>query len=292
MSKLNLSSITADPNQPRKNFNPERLAELMASIKKYGIINPLVVEELGGGKYMLVDGERRFRAATELKLKEVPAIIRVAMDATERIIQQFHIQEQHEGWTSTEKAVAVADLADRLGVGLRAFAAMLSLPERTISDYVAFSQLLEKKEFIKQEVPVHFASAIMPLRNFVKRTFMNELETEFTQEQERALEKAIIKRIKTGSIRIARDLTKIRDSVKAKPKSILKFIEDEDVSVDELFLKTDAKGAFAYRNTLAAASSIVLYGRQTVALGADKLFSEADKKHLQRAKEMLMTITQ
>ena len=51
-----LRSIAPDPHQPRKNFNPERLAELIASIKKYGIINPLVVEKLPTGKYLLVDG--------------------------------------------------------------------------------------------------------------------------------------------------------------------------------------------------------------------------------------------
>ncbi len=131
---MDMSSITPDPNQPRKNFNPERLAELIASIEKYGIINPLVVEELGKGKFMLVDGERRYRAALELQLKKVPVLIHPAMEETERTIQQFHIQEQHEGWSATEKAIAVGKLADRMGISYRALAQMLALPQRTISD--------------------------------------------------------------------------------------------------------------------------------------------------------------
>ena len=287
MIDVPLASITADPNQPRKNFNPERLAELMSSIKKYGIINPLIVEELTAGKYLLEDGERRFRAATELKLKMVPVVVREAVDETERLIRQFHIQEQHEGWSATEKAHAVSILSERLGVGVRVLAETLSLPERTIADYVSFSQLLEKKEFVKNEIPVHFAHSIVPLRAYVKRIFMSELDTEFTASQEKALERAVIARIKSGSIKIRRDITKIRDSVKSQPKSILKFISNESMTVDAMFLKTDAKAAFSYRNILAASHQIMTYTNSGGRLGVEKLFSDEDKKDLNRAKDSL-----
>ncbi len=283
--ELNIKSIVPDDIQPRKNFNPERLSELMGSIKKYGIINPIVVEEMDNGKYLLWDGERRFRAATELKLDTVPAIIRPKASRTDRLIQQFHIQEQHEGWTSMEKAIAVSELSEALGIGLKDLAKTLDLPQRTIGDYVSFSQLLERKEFIKSEAPVNFASGIVSLRNFVKKQYMDVLETEFTEAQQSKLEKALISRIKSGGIKITRDIVKIRDSVKAEPKSIMKFMSDDSMTVEHMFLKTEAKVAHAYRNILAANNSLLAYTGTGKRLGVEKLFSESEKKDLARGRD-------
>lgn len=282
-----LRSIEADPEQPRKSFNPERLAELMASIKKYGIINPLVVERLGTGKFMLVDGERRFRASHELKLAEVPAIVRETMDKTERLIQQFHIQEQHEGWSATEKASAVAQLADRLKIGVREMAKTLALPERTISDYVAFANLLERTTYQKNEIPIHFAPLILALRGFTRRTWLSRLKLDFTEEMERELEKAIIRRIKTGDIRIVADIAKMRDSIKMDPKSALRIIKESKLSVQKLFIDTDADSARTYRNIVQfsanLASFIVKADGRVV-----KLFDDsADITKIRRAHEKL-----
>lgn len=67
--QIPLKNIVPDAEQPRKNFDPERMADLIGSIKKHGIISPLQVQDIGNGTYLLEDGERRFRAATELGLK-------------------------------------------------------------------------------------------------------------------------------------------------------------------------------------------------------------------------------
>ena len=71
---LRLDDISPSPVQPRKRFDGEALAELSASIKSYGILNPLTVR-LRGGKYELVAGERRLRAARLAGLREVPCIL-------------------------------------------------------------------------------------------------------------------------------------------------------------------------------------------------------------------------
>ena len=82
ISTLAISDIEANPFNPRTNFEKEALQELSTSIKLHGIIQPLTVRKLGRGKYQLISGERRFRAAQLAKLTEVPAYIRIANDQT------------------------------------------------------------------------------------------------------------------------------------------------------------------------------------------------------------------
>lgn len=76
VQKLSLQLIEPNKDQPRQRFDDTSLAELVASIKVHGILQPLVVSPLSGGRYQLVVGERRWRAAKQLGLGEVPVIIR------------------------------------------------------------------------------------------------------------------------------------------------------------------------------------------------------------------------
>jgi ParB-like partition proteins len=76
---LPLDQITTSPFQPREEFRNELLQELVESIRERGIIQPLIVRRVGD-KYELIAGERRWRAARELRLADAPAIIRQASD--------------------------------------------------------------------------------------------------------------------------------------------------------------------------------------------------------------------
>ena len=75
------ASIRANPNQPRRHFDAEALAELSDSIRAHGMLQPVLVRESGYGDFELVAGERRWRAAQAVPLHEVPAIIRRLDDA-------------------------------------------------------------------------------------------------------------------------------------------------------------------------------------------------------------------
>mgnify|MGYP001557797592 FL=1 len=77
---INPQQITANPYQPRNNFEQDKLAELAESIKVHGIINPLIVTSASDDKYELISGERRLRAALDLRLVKVPVIVRRASD--------------------------------------------------------------------------------------------------------------------------------------------------------------------------------------------------------------------
>ncbi|MHC5748390.1 MAG: ParB/RepB/Spo0J family partition protein [Nostoc sp.] len=73
---MSLDQIVLPPNQPRRYFDSEALKQLTESIKQHGILQPILVRPLDGEKHELVAGERRYRAATELALKEVPVVIK------------------------------------------------------------------------------------------------------------------------------------------------------------------------------------------------------------------------
>ncbi|WP_250855280.1 ParB/RepB/Spo0J family partition protein, partial [Anabaena sp. PCC 7938] len=83
-SKVKLQDIHLPPQQPRRYFDPQALTELVTSVKQHGILHPLLVRPLTGGKtagkYELVAGERRYRAATEAGLEEVPVVVRELSD--------------------------------------------------------------------------------------------------------------------------------------------------------------------------------------------------------------------
>jgi ParB family chromosome partitioning protein len=91
--EIELSNISANPKQPRTNFDEDQLTELALSIKEVGLLQPPVVRSLGHGKYQLIMGERRFRAAKLAGLKTIPVIIRQTSDdqlLREAIVENIH----------------------------------------------------------------------------------------------------------------------------------------------------------------------------------------------------------
>ncbi|MBL7850670.1 MAG: ParB/RepB/Spo0J family partition protein [Cyclobacteriaceae bacterium] len=80
MSEIPVSEIEVNPYQPRKDFAPEALQELVDSIKVHGIIQPVTVRRLARNQYQLISGERRYQAARRAGLKTIPAYIRSADD--------------------------------------------------------------------------------------------------------------------------------------------------------------------------------------------------------------------
>jgi ParB family transcriptional regulator, chromosome partitioning protein len=112
--RVNLSSIAPSPLQPRKAFEREALTELVESIRQQGIIQPLIVRRIDG-KHELIAGERRWRAAQEVGLTEVPVIIRTASDL--EVLELSLIENlQREDLNPIEEAQAYARLAGEFGI--------------------------------------------------------------------------------------------------------------------------------------------------------------------------------
>ena len=79
-TQIKLSDIVLPQQQPRRYFDPQALKELVSSVKQHGILQPLLVRPLGGGKYELVAGERRYRAGQAAKLEVAPVVVRELSD--------------------------------------------------------------------------------------------------------------------------------------------------------------------------------------------------------------------
>ncbi len=112
--QANLTSIVPSPLQPRKDFARDALAELVESIRQHGIIQPLVVRDVGG-RHELIAGERRWRAAQEAGLTQVPVISRVATDL--EVLELSLIENlQRADLNPIEEAQAYARLAGEFGM--------------------------------------------------------------------------------------------------------------------------------------------------------------------------------
>lgn len=115
LAMLSIATITPHPNQPRRHFDEAALEELAASIAQRGVIQPVIVRPLGEGKYQIIAGERRWRAAQRAQLHEIPALIR---DLSEREVMALALIEnlQREDLNPVEEARAYQRLADEEGL--------------------------------------------------------------------------------------------------------------------------------------------------------------------------------
>lgn len=115
LEELPVGSILPNPHQPRVHFDEETLAELSASIRQLGVLQPVLVRPLEDGTYQLVAGERRWRAARRAGLQLIPAIVRTADDlaTVERaLVENLHRQDL----TPLEEAAAFQQLAEDFGL--------------------------------------------------------------------------------------------------------------------------------------------------------------------------------
>lgn len=113
VQNIDIGLIDVNPNQPRKNFDPTALNELAQSIKIYGIIQPILLTPRNN-RYMIVAGERRFRASMIAEIKSIPAIIK---DFTDAEVQEIALLEniQRQDLNPIETARALKELQDSYG---------------------------------------------------------------------------------------------------------------------------------------------------------------------------------
>lgn len=111
---ININDIKPNSNQPRKTFDEEKLEELAASIEEHGLIQPLVLRESGKG-YEIVAGERRWRAARKIGIKELPCIVRELTDE-ENMLLAIIENMQREDLNPIEEAEGLKQMIDTYGL--------------------------------------------------------------------------------------------------------------------------------------------------------------------------------
>ena len=146
-TNIHISSIEANPYQPRTKFDEEALNELAQSIKTYGLIQPVTVRPVGSGKYQLISGERRFRAAQIAGLTEIPAFVRTVDDA--QSIQMALVENiQRADLNAIEIAMSYQMLIDECHFTQEELGAKVGKTNTTIANY---------RRLLKLSTPVQVA---------------------------------------------------------------------------------------------------------------------------------------
>ena len=141
--EIDVSSIKPNPNQPRKTFDPDALMDLSSSIKAQGVLQPILVEEIADNVYVIVAGERRFRAAKLAGLRKIPCIVRSFSDLQRMEISLIE-NIQRENLNPVEEARAFSYLLTQAGIKQEELAQRVGKGRSTITNSLRLLNLPEK----------------------------------------------------------------------------------------------------------------------------------------------------
>jgi len=178
LAKIAVEDVYPNPYQPRKNFSPEKIAELADSIRESGMIQPIVVYR-EDDKYYLLVGERRWRAAQVLKWGRVPAIVKeVAPDDV--VIGALVENIQREDLNAIEIAEGIEVLIRNLGLSQEAAADKLGMNRSTLTNYLRLLRLPGsiKDGIIAGEISPGHARPLLSLENDADRLVVFEKVTQ------------------------------------------------------------------------------------------------------------------
>lgn len=140
ISEIELAKIVANPDQPRRSFDEEAMQELADSIRKHGVISPITLRDNGDGTYMIIAGERRFRASKLAGLERIPAYIRTAKD--EQVMEWALIENiQREDLDAIEIALAYQRLMDDYNLTQERMAERVGKKRATVANYLRLLKL-------------------------------------------------------------------------------------------------------------------------------------------------------
>lgn len=140
INEIEISLIEANPNQPRREFDPEALQELSDSIAEIGIIQPITLREMDNGHYQIIAGERRWRASQKAGLKTIPAYIRTASD--ENVMEMALVENiQRQDLNSIEIALAYQHLIDQYELTQEKLSERVGKKRATVANYLRLLKL-------------------------------------------------------------------------------------------------------------------------------------------------------
>jgi ParB family chromosome partitioning protein len=133
-------SIVPNPRQPRTHFDPDDLAELVHSVREFGVLQPVVVRDVGNGSYELIMGERRTRAAREAGLESIPAVVRDTSD--ENLLRDALLENLHRSQLNPlEEASAYEQLLADFGITQEELASRIGRSRPQISNTIRLLRL-------------------------------------------------------------------------------------------------------------------------------------------------------
>lgn len=201
--KIKVSQIVANRYQPRTEFNDTRLAELIASIKEKGFLQPVLVRKHGSG-YELIAGERRLRAAKALDIKEIPAMVKFVKDEDALVISIIE-NVQREELNAIEEAHAFQQLISEFNFSQDVVAQSVGKDRASISNTLRLLKL-------PKEIQDYVSQGLLSMGH--ARALLSLIDSE----KQITLSKKIIS--KGLSVREAENLTKgFSDQIKGRRKT-------------------------------------------------------------------------
>lgn len=162
---LPIHKVEPNPDQPRKEFDPEELQSLADSIATHGVVQPLTVRELPNGYYQIIAGERRWRAARLAEVKEIPAVI---MEADDRKVMELALIEnlQRQDLNPVEEAMGYQTLMQEYGMTQEDAAKQVGKSRPAVANALRLLNLSDKVlEMIRKgDLTAGHARAILSLK--------------------------------------------------------------------------------------------------------------------------------
>ena len=166
INEIQLTLIHPNPNQPRREFDPEALQELADSIREIGIIQPITLRQLEDGTYEIIAGERRWRASQQAGLSTIPAYIRTADD--ERVMEMALVENiQRQDLNAIEIALAYQHLQEQYGLTQDRLSERVGKKRATVTNYMRLLKLPAAIQMALQnrELDMGHARALLSLEN-------------------------------------------------------------------------------------------------------------------------------
>jgi len=179
ISEISIQLIKANPNQPRREFDPDALQELADSIKEIGIIQPITLRKMDDGTYQIIAGERRFRASQLAGLDAVPAYIRTADD--ENVMEMALVENiQREDLNAMEIALAYQHLLEAYNLTQDRLSERVGKKRTTVANYLRLLKLPAQVQMAlkNRELDMGHARALLALDNPVDQiNLFQEIQT-------------------------------------------------------------------------------------------------------------------
>ncbi|MGI8908910.1 MAG: ParB/RepB/Spo0J family partition protein [Candidatus Sumerlaeaceae bacterium] len=165
-SKLPIGSIHRNPEQPRQTFDPASLEELSNSIKAHGVLQPIAVMQ-AGAHYILVAGERRWRAAQQAGLTEIPAVVLDSLSDQEILECALIENLQRENLSPLEEARAYQALVETFGLSQDEVAERVSKSRPAVANTLRLLKLSEEfqRDMVEGRLTAGHARALLSLDN-------------------------------------------------------------------------------------------------------------------------------
>lgn len=235
MEKIKLSQVSANPNNPRQSFDPVEMTSLEESVKAQGILLPLVVMKKGEKNYILLDGERRYRVAKSLGLKEIPVEILPMMDDKEQVVTMFQIQEQHKNWTPFDKARAIYFFMDTQKLSQRSIAQLLGLSQSHVNAWLEILKLSKNSQSlaVQKRIPFSYLNRIVRISQYYQ---------EITNKSLPEIEELLIAKVESHALRNQADITQLSRIMRVEGDEAkkIKFLTNKNYTFKNLSDQTPA----------------------------------------------------